>query len=133
MSNNHNMTDNINNIPTTQITPEFAADSSNENLQGKDPVMSRIPRPLFGHSFGIFDYIVFAAVSAGIIANQFVSAGWLRWIIIGGCLAALAVPAVIQKIKVRNQFNLWTIFRLFKKMGLNPSLEGDSVAWILGA
>ena len=126
------MTENPDNITATEIIPESPVNCTEETLQGPEAAVHEKNRPLFGHRFGILDYIVFAVVFAGIVANQLVPAGWVRWIIAGACMAALAVPAVVQKIKVRNQFSLMTIFRLFKKMGLNPSLEGDSIAWILG-
>lgn len=109
----------------------------NENIQVNEPqedapqLMPRKhePRPLFGHSFGILDYVSFAVALGCTVANRFINRGWLTWALVGVCLAGLATPAIIQKIKMRNTFGLGSILRLFKKMGMNPVADGDEIRW----
>lgn len=121
---------------TTQIAPEVPVETrdtaTEETQQIAEPLAPAMPRPLFGHKFGVIDYIAAALVLAGITANQFIPIGWVRWAVAGACLLCLAFPAIMQRVIIRNQFGLHSIFRLFKKKGLETSIDGDTITLVIG-
>jgi len=128
------MTDITSTISSSNLTPDLRhkpavtkTETPSESASSKTE--TKEATPLFGHRFGIVDLAVLILGAGCIIANEFIGVRWLRWALVCVCILSLLSPAVIQKAKARSQFGLGSIYRLFKKMGLNPSIDGDEISW----
>lgn len=122
--------------PSESPIEESTSDTSNEDEPEKESASAAMPSapsvPLFGHRFGVIDMIAFVLSASLIVLSQVFSTSILRWILSGSAIAVLLLPGVIQRIQMKNAFGIGAIYARFKKMNLNPEIEGNEIRWKVG-
>lgn len=122
--------------PSDSPIEEASSDTCNAEEPEKENVSSPTPStpsvPLFGHRFGLIDMIAFVLSASLIVLSQVFSASSIRWILSGSAIAALLLPGIIQRIQMKNAFGIGAIYARFKRMNLNPEIEGNEIRWKVG-
>lgn len=104
-----------------------------ETFPAKNPESTqpeKRPRKIPRHNFGSVDALCIAVCIGCLLVNEFICNSALHYILIGICVFFLFVPAAIQFIRVRNHFGITSIYHLFRKQGLNPRIEGNTIHWL---
>lgn len=122
--------------PSDSPIEEASADTCNADEPEKESASTPMPSspavPLFGHRFGVIDMIAFVFSASLIILSQVFSSSIIRWILSGSAIAVLLVPGVIQRIQMKNAFGIGAIYARFKRMNLNPEIDGNEIRWKVG-
>lgn len=114
------------------LTPKFD-NHAKETLESstkteKAPEQNHV-RPMFGHRLGIFDTVIFAACIGCLAGILLTHSMWFKWTLSGTTVLLMLSPFIAQRIALRRKFGLASILRAFRKMGINPELEGNELRW----
>jgi len=124
------MKDSINNNSTPDYKPT-ASNTESPSVSAQPAQEAAVTKESAVHArrYGKTDEIIIALCMAGIITSGILDIVWLRWVLIGFCLLTLPSPVILQKVKERRRLSIMSIYGYFKRMGLNPVMNGDEIRW----